>query len=209
MWSMVSKQMPFNIILLIVPFFVQKIAFHRLIHDCVHHHSACETQQIWYLFIAGFSSETMHLDGGLFVELWNKGILWDNLLGCHFLTLNKVTHSYTVNLQYQLFFHGKMFSSLLVVLGGTWKLVVARHRVHNEERRSDWDTGTNRPPSSHRCAPRAAVRSVNQHASSIAPLVVFTRRLFVSSTDSSLSLKYPSDMMEDEVSVFFLQKPVS
>lgn len=35
----------------------------------------------------------MRLDTGLIVELWNKGMLWDKLLGLHWLPLTKVHHS--------------------------------------------------------------------------------------------------------------------
>ncbi|KAK7115998.1 hypothetical protein V1264_001757 [Littorina saxatilis] len=40
-----------------------------------------------------FLFETMRLDTGLIVELWNKGMLWDKLLGLHWLPLTKVHHS--------------------------------------------------------------------------------------------------------------------
>ena len=39
------------------------------------------------------SSETMRLDTGLTVELWNKGMLWDKLLGTHWLPLMSIHHS--------------------------------------------------------------------------------------------------------------------
>ncbi|KAI8789182.1 protein unc-13 A, partial [Biomphalaria glabrata] len=38
-------------------------------------------------------SETMRLDTGLVIEVWNKGMLWDKLLGLHWLPLTKVQHS--------------------------------------------------------------------------------------------------------------------
>lgn len=38
-------------------------------------------------------SETMRLDSGLVIELWNKGMLWDKLIGTHWLPLISVKHS--------------------------------------------------------------------------------------------------------------------
>ncbi|KAL8606645.1 hypothetical protein ACOMHN_025744 [Nucella lapillus] len=35
----------------------------------------------------------MRLDTGLIVELWNKGMLWDKLMGLHWLPLTKIHHS--------------------------------------------------------------------------------------------------------------------
>jgi protein unc-13 len=40
-----------------------------------------------------FLFETMRLDTGLIVEVWNKGMLWDKLLGIHWLPLRKIQHS--------------------------------------------------------------------------------------------------------------------
>ncbi|XP_055956306.1 protein unc-13 homolog B isoform X3 [Patella vulgata] len=40
-----------------------------------------------------FLFETMRLDTGLIVEVWNKGMLWDKLLGLHWLPLTKIHHS--------------------------------------------------------------------------------------------------------------------
>ncbi|RUS85050.1 hypothetical protein EGW08_007187, partial [Elysia chlorotica] len=40
-----------------------------------------------------FLFETMRLDTGLIIEVWNKGMLWDKLLGLHWLPLTKVQHS--------------------------------------------------------------------------------------------------------------------
>ncbi|ELT96424.1 hypothetical protein CAPTEDRAFT_120488, partial [Capitella teleta] len=37
--------------------------------------------------------ETMRLDTGLVVELWNKGMLWDKLIGTHWLPLVTVKHT--------------------------------------------------------------------------------------------------------------------
>ncbi|CAG5124748.1 unnamed protein product, partial [Candidula unifasciata] len=37
--------------------------------------------------------ETMRLDTGLIIEVWNKGMLWDKLLGLHWLPLRKIQHS--------------------------------------------------------------------------------------------------------------------
>ncbi|BFZ01542.1 hypothetical protein BsWGS_04581 [Bradybaena similaris] len=40
-----------------------------------------------------FLFETMRLDTGLIIEVWNKGMLWDKLLGLHWLPLRKIQHS--------------------------------------------------------------------------------------------------------------------
>ncbi|KAL5004186.1 hypothetical protein ScPMuIL_017642, partial [Solemya velum] len=40
-----------------------------------------------------FMFETMRLDTGLVMEVWNKGMLWDKLLGQHWLPLMKIHHS--------------------------------------------------------------------------------------------------------------------
>ncbi|ESP01324.1 hypothetical protein LOTGIDRAFT_111796, partial [Lottia gigantea] len=40
-----------------------------------------------------FLFETMRLDTGLIVEVWNKGMLWDKLLGLNWLPLTKIHHS--------------------------------------------------------------------------------------------------------------------
>ncbi|XP_041370818.1 protein unc-13 homolog B-like isoform X3 [Gigantopelta aegis] len=40
-----------------------------------------------------FLFETMRLDTGLVIEVWNKGMLWDKLLGLHWLPLTKIHHS--------------------------------------------------------------------------------------------------------------------
>ena len=51
------------------------------------------SQGISFLYVFYFHSETMRLDTGLIVELWNKGMLWDKLLGTHWLPLMSVHHS--------------------------------------------------------------------------------------------------------------------
>ena len=38
-------------------------------------------------------SETARVDVGLVVELWNKGMLWDKLMGTHWLSLTTVKQS--------------------------------------------------------------------------------------------------------------------
>ena len=38
-------------------------------------------------------SETARVDVGLAVELWNKGMLWDKLMGTHWLPLTTVKQS--------------------------------------------------------------------------------------------------------------------
>ena len=43
----------------------------------------------------------MRLDAGLVVELWNKGMLWDKLIGTHWLPLIGVKHSNQVSSQNQ------------------------------------------------------------------------------------------------------------
>jgi hypothetical protein len=40
-----------------------------------------------------FCFELDEFDTGLTIELWNRGILWDNLLGLHWLPLVNVNHS--------------------------------------------------------------------------------------------------------------------
>ena len=52
------------------------------------------TVYFWYIF-----SETMRLDSGLIIELWNKGMLWDKLIGTHWLPLMGVKHSNQVRIQ--------------------------------------------------------------------------------------------------------------
>lgn len=37
-----------------------------------------------------FNSETNRLDQGLILELWNKGVLWDKLLGVCFMPLRQI-----------------------------------------------------------------------------------------------------------------------
>lgn len=41
----------------------------------------------------GIFSETNRLDTGLILELWTKGVLWDKLLGVHFISLHNVQYS--------------------------------------------------------------------------------------------------------------------
>ncbi|VDM94789.1 unnamed protein product [Thelazia callipaeda] len=40
-----------------------------------------------------FIFETNRIDNGMMLELWNKGVLWDKLLGLHYLTLTSVQYS--------------------------------------------------------------------------------------------------------------------
>ena len=40
-----------------------------------------------------FHSETDRLDSGMIIEVWNKGMLWDKLIGLHWLPLRKVQFS--------------------------------------------------------------------------------------------------------------------
>ncbi|KAL3086839.1 hypothetical protein niasHS_008464 [Heterodera schachtii] len=40
-----------------------------------------------------FVFETDQLDQGLVLELWNKGVLWDKLLGVHFLPLRQIGYA--------------------------------------------------------------------------------------------------------------------
>ncbi|PIO65165.1 hypothetical protein TELCIR_13180 [Teladorsagia circumcincta] len=39
-------------------------------------------------------SETNRLDEGMIIELWSKGVLWDRLLGVHFMPLTDVRYWY-------------------------------------------------------------------------------------------------------------------
>ena len=43
-------------------------------------------------------SETARVDVGLVVELWNKGMLWDKLMGTHWLSLTTVKQSSKVHI---------------------------------------------------------------------------------------------------------------
>uniref|UniRef100_A0A7E4UU22 C2 domain-containing protein n=1 Tax=Panagrellus redivivus TaxID=6233 RepID=A0A7E4UU22_PANRE len=43
-----------------------------------------------------FIFETNRLDQGLMLELWNKGVLWDKLIGVHYIPLTGVQYSATV-----------------------------------------------------------------------------------------------------------------
>ena len=36
---------------------------------------------------AVYGSDAQHVGNGLAVELWNKGVLWDKLLGTHWIPL--------------------------------------------------------------------------------------------------------------------------
>jgi len=40
-----------------------------------------------------FNSETNRLDSDLVIELWNKGLLWDKLLGCHWMPLLSIQYT--------------------------------------------------------------------------------------------------------------------
>lgn len=51
-----------------------------------------------------FFSETNRLDQGLIFELWNKGVLWDKLIGVHFVPLNTVEYSNKPNDGMQILF---------------------------------------------------------------------------------------------------------
>ena len=37
-----------------------------------------------------YGSDAQHVDNGLAVELWNKGVLWDKLLGTHWIPLTAI-----------------------------------------------------------------------------------------------------------------------
>ncbi|VDM37249.1 unnamed protein product [Toxocara canis] len=43
--------------------------------------------------ICSFCSETNRLDNGMMLELWNKGVLWDKLIGVHYMPLTSVQYS--------------------------------------------------------------------------------------------------------------------
>jgi len=45
-------------------------------------------------------SETARVDVGLAVELWNKGVLWDKLLGTHWIPLTTIRQTNEVLLTY-------------------------------------------------------------------------------------------------------------
>uniref|UniRef100_A0A0M3HZR8 C2 domain-containing protein n=1 Tax=Ascaris lumbricoides TaxID=6252 RepID=A0A0M3HZR8_ASCLU len=40
-----------------------------------------------------FIFETNRLDNGMMLELWNKGVLWDKLIGVHYIPLTSVQYS--------------------------------------------------------------------------------------------------------------------
>lgn len=42
----------------------------------------------------------MRLDTGLIIEVWNKGMLWDSLLGLNWLPLQKIHHSNQVSIMF-------------------------------------------------------------------------------------------------------------
>ena len=43
----------------------------------------------------------MRMDSGLIIELWTKGMLWDKLLGTHWLPLRNIKHSNQVEILYK------------------------------------------------------------------------------------------------------------
>ena len=43
-------------------------------------------------------SDAQHVGSGLAVELWNKGVLWDKLLGTHWIPLVTITQTNEVRL---------------------------------------------------------------------------------------------------------------
>lgn len=47
--------------------------------------------------IVNLISETSRMDTGLVVELWNKGLLWDKLIGTHWLPLIGIQFATEVN----------------------------------------------------------------------------------------------------------------
>ena len=46
-----------------------------------------------FLSFIDLSSETNRLDTGLVIELWNKGMLWDKIIGTYWLPLLSIPHS--------------------------------------------------------------------------------------------------------------------
>ena len=38
-------------------------------------------------------SETNRLDQGMVLELWNKGMLWDKMIGVHYMPLTTIHYS--------------------------------------------------------------------------------------------------------------------
>lgn len=49
------------------------------------------------LIIVNLISETSRMDTGLVIELWNKGLLWDKLVGTHWLPLIGIQFATEVN----------------------------------------------------------------------------------------------------------------
>lgn len=39
-------------------------------------------------------SETNRIDEGMILELWSKGVLWDKLLGVHYLPLTEIKYRF-------------------------------------------------------------------------------------------------------------------
>ena len=50
-----------------------------------------------YIYLFVYASETNRLDTGLLVEVWNKGLIWDKVVGHYWLPLHQVPYSNEVN----------------------------------------------------------------------------------------------------------------
>jgi hypothetical protein len=51
-------------------------------------------------------SETNDVNTGLLIEVWSKGMLWDNALGYHWIPLPAVKYSTQVGNSLQILWHG-------------------------------------------------------------------------------------------------------
>ena len=51
------------------------------------------------IFAKTQKSEVNELDTGLIIELWNRGMSWDKLLGVYWLSLASVKHSDTLDVK--------------------------------------------------------------------------------------------------------------
>ena len=45
------------------------------------------------MWVDGCDSEISHLDSSLVVELWNKGLIWDTMIGTTLITLDSIPQS--------------------------------------------------------------------------------------------------------------------
>ena len=81
--------LPLHILIQALPPYVIAYQYLRPVNGKLH-----VLRLVWNAnYLCLFFSETNRLDTGLIVELWNKGMLWDKLIGTHWLPLLGVKHS--------------------------------------------------------------------------------------------------------------------